>query len=115
VRNLGLIIVDEEHESSYKQTDQAPTYHARDLCVMRGKIVQATVLLGSATPSIESYYNAIQGKYQLSVLKNRADSATLPHVTLVSMQEEQAKGKGFTLFSTNCYAPSSSGWKLENR
>lgn len=99
IENLGLIIVDEEHESSYKQTDQAPTYHARDVCVVRGKMQQATVLLGSATPSIESYYNAMQGKYQLSVLKTRADSASLPNVSVIDMKEENAKNKGFTLFS----------------
>ncbi|MBS0604616.1 MAG: primosomal protein N' [Verrucomicrobia bacterium] len=99
IQNLGLIIVDEEHESSYKQTDEAPSYHARDVAVMRGKIANATVILGSATPSCESYYNAKIGKYQLSVLTNRADSATLPQVTVVDMKEEIAKNKGFTLFS----------------
>lgn len=99
VHHLGLIIVDEEHEGSYKQTDEAPTYHARDVAVMRGKFLQATVLLGSATPSIESYYNAKKGKYQLSVLKHRADKAHLPVVNIVDMKAEFAKAKGFTLFS----------------
>ncbi len=99
IQNLGLIIVDEEHESSYKQTDEAPAYHGRDVAVMRGKFANATVLLGSATPSVESYYNAKKGKYQLSVLKHRADNATLPQVTVVDMKVEIAKNKGFTLFS----------------
>lgn len=99
VQNLGLIIVDEEHEPSYKQTDEAPTYHARDVAVMRGKIAGAAVVLGSATPSIESYHNAQKGKYQLSVLKNRADSAAMPEVIVVDMKIEFERAKGFTLFS----------------
>ena len=99
IQNLGLIIVDEEHEGSYKQTDEAPGYHARDVAVMRGKFANATVVLGSATPSVESYFNAKKGKYQLSVLKNRADNASLPTVTIVDMKAEFAKAKGFTLFS----------------
>jgi primosomal protein N' (replication factor Y) len=99
LQNLGLIIVDEEHEPSYKQTDEAPAYHGRDVAVMRGKLANATVILGSATPSIESYHNAKKGKYQLSVLKNRADSASLPNVAIIDMKEEIAKNKGFTLFS----------------
>jgi primosomal protein N' (replication factor Y) len=99
IKNLGLIIVDEEHENSYKQTDEAPAYHARDVAIMRGKIASATVILGSATPSIESYYNVKKGKYQLSVLKNRADSASMPNITIVDMKAEFAKAKGFTLFS----------------
>ena len=61
--NLGLIIVDEEHEPSYKATEEAPCYHARDVAVMRGKMAQCTVILGSATPSLESYYNCQNGKY----------------------------------------------------
>lgn len=99
IQNLGLIIVDEEHEASYKQTEETPAYHARDVAVMRGKIANATVILGSATPSLESYYNAKKGKYQLSVLKNRADSAAMPNVSVVDMNAEFAKTKGFTLFS----------------
>lgn len=99
IQNLGLIIVDEEHETSYKQSDESPHYHARDVAVMRGKFNNATILLGSATPSVESYHNASTGKYRLSILKHRADSAQLPTVTLVDMKEENAKNKGFTLFS----------------
>jgi len=99
IQNLGLIIVDEEHESSYKQTEELPAYHARDVAVMRGKVEQATVILGSATPSCESYYNAMTNKYRLSVLKQRAESAALPQVRVVDMKEENVKNKGFTLFS----------------
>jgi primosomal protein N' (replication factor Y) (superfamily II helicase) len=99
VPNLGLIIVDEEQESSYKQDGESPCYHARDVAVMRGKLCQALVVLGSATPSLESYYNARQGKYALDLLKIRADHAALPHVHLVDMRAEYAKARGFTLFS----------------
>ncbi len=99
IQNLGLIIVDEEHEASYKQSDEAPAYHARDVAVVRGKIANATVILGSATPSIESYHNVKKGKYQLSVLRNRADKAAMPNVTILDMKAEFAKNKGFTLFS----------------
>jgi primosomal protein N' (replication factor Y) len=97
--NLGLIIVDEEHEQSYKQSEAMPCYQARDVAVMRGKLTQSTVILGSATPSLESYYNAQQGKYHLSILQERADTASLPTVTLVDMKKEFDKAKGLTTFS----------------
>lgn len=99
VVNLGLIIIDEEHEQSYKQNDLSPCYQARDVAVMRGKLTNSTVLLGSATPSLESYYNAQRGKYTLSVLPKRADIATLPKVTIVDMRKEFDKAKGITNFS----------------
>ncbi|MDD5697520.1 MAG: primosomal protein N' [Victivallaceae bacterium] len=84
-RNLGLIVVDEEHESTYKQ-NEAPRYHARDLAVMRGKMENAVVLLGSATPSFESYYNAKQGKYLLVELFKRVDNCSLPQVKLIDQR-----------------------------
>lgn len=99
VVNLGLIIVDEEHEQSYKQHEGSPCYQARDVAVMRGKIAQAAVILGSATPSLESYYNAQNGKYILSMLHQRANVAKLPRITLVDMKKEFEKKKGFTSFS----------------
>lgn len=99
VMNLGLIIVDEEHEQSYKQSDLSPCYQARDVAVMRGKLTQSTVILGSATPSLESYYNAQSGKYTLSVLHQRAEAASLPSVTIVDMRKEFEKAKGYTHFS----------------
>lgn len=99
VKNLGLIIVDEEHESSYKQQEEAPCYHARDVAVMRGKFSSATVVLGSATPSLESYYNALRGKYILSCLMERPAKATLPTVSIVDMRHEFEKAKRITLFS----------------
>jgi primosomal protein N' (replication factor Y) len=96
---LGLLIVDEEHESSYKQTEDSPRYHARDIAVMRGKLNQATVILGSATPSLESYQNTILEKYQLHTLSRRTDTATLPQVKLIDMRPQYQRAKGFTLFS----------------
>lgn len=99
VTNLALIIVDEEHEQSYKQSDSSPCYQARDLAVMRGKLTNSTVILGSATPSLESYYNAQKGKYTLSVLHKRADVASLPEVLIIDMRKEFEKAKGYTNFS----------------
>jgi primosomal protein N' (replication factor Y) (superfamily II helicase) len=97
--NLGLIIVDEEHESSYKQTDALPRYQARDVAVMRGKFCQVPVVLGSATPSLESYWNAQKGKYRLSCLPGRVDRCRMPSVRIVDMKEEYEKAKRFTLLS----------------
>lgn len=99
VQNLGLIIVDEEHESSYKQSESSPCYHARDIAVMRGKLTNSSVILGSATPSLESYYNASIGKYTLSSLNQRADTAAIPKFSIVDMKSEYTKAKGYTSFS----------------
>lgn len=99
VKDLGLIIVDEEHEHSYKQSETAPCYHARDIAVMRGKMTKSAVILGSATPSLESYYNATTGKYTLSSLHQRADVAKIPKFTIVDMKREFEKAKGYTSFS----------------
>ncbi len=99
VANLGLIIVDEEHEPSYKQAEEAPAYHARNTAIMRAKLCNALVLLGSATPSFESYFNALNGKYSLCTLKQRPDNAALPQIHSVDMRSEYAKSKGFALFS----------------
>lgn len=98
--NLGLLIVDEEHDGSYKQTDEMPCYHARDVAVARGNIAQATVILGSATPSFESYQNAKEGKYTRVTLTSRPNSSTLPSIYTVSMDKEFEKEKRFTLFSS---------------
>jgi primosomal protein N' (replication factor Y) len=87
IENLGLIVVDEEQESSYKQSDVAPRYHGRDVAVMRGWFDAAPVLLGSATPSAESWHNAISGKYLLLTLKERIEAAALPHFTFVDLGE----------------------------
>ena len=85
VRDLGLIVVDEEHETSYKQ-DEMPRYNARDVAVLRGAIEGAKVVLGSATPSLESWMNVQRGKYALAEMKCRAGAGTLPNIRLVEMQ-----------------------------
>ena len=85
VRDLGLIVVDEEHETSYKQ-DEMPRYHARDVAVLRGAIEGAKVVLGSATPSLESWMNVKRGKYAFAEMKCRAGAGTLPNIRLVEMQ-----------------------------
>ncbi|MFW6221966.1 MAG: replication restart helicase PriA, partial [Fibrobacterota bacterium] len=88
MNNIGLIIVDEEHDSSYKQEDLEPRYHARDTAVMRGQFQNAVVVLGSATPSFETYFNAQSGKYELIRLQNRFGNAILPHVKIIDMNKE---------------------------
>ncbi|HET9402408.1 MAG TPA: primosomal protein N', partial [Candidatus Acidoferrales bacterium] len=85
--NLGLVIVDEEHEPSYKQ-EESPRYHGRDTAILRGKLENALVVLGSATPSLESYENARAGKYELLKLGSRAGNRGLAQVTIVDMRED---------------------------
>jgi len=87
VRELALIIVDEEHDGSYKQ-EETPRYHGRDVAVMRAKALDATVVLGSATPSLESFHNASRGKYRLIELPGRVLERPLPEVELVDMRAE---------------------------
>jgi primosomal protein N' (replication factor Y) len=96
--NLGLIIVDEEHDSSYKQ-EEIPRYHARDVAVMRAKIVGATIVLGSATPSLESWRNAETGKYSLIEMKERVNQRPLPVVDLVDMRLEYQETGQESIFS----------------
>lgn len=84
--NLGLVIVDEEHENSFKQFDPAPRYHARDMAVLLGKLSGAGVLLGSATPSFESYHNALTGKYTLINLHKRFAELELPEVIVADLK-----------------------------
>jgi primosomal protein N' (replication factor Y) (superfamily II helicase) len=91
LKNLGLIVVDEEHESSYKQFDASPRYHARDVAVVRGAHAGAVVVLGSATPSVESYANALSGKYSLLELPHRIDDVPLPAVTVVDMTADRKR------------------------
>ena len=90
VSPLGLIVVDEEHEPSYKQ-EESPRYHARDAAVMRGHLERCPVVLGSATPSLESWHNAERGKYSLARLPRRADDRSMPAVRLVDMRLETAR------------------------
>lgn len=89
--NIGLIIVDEEHDSSYKQNDPAPRYQARDCAIIRGVMEKAVVVLGSATPSMESYFNSQMGKYHLLEITGRADNAQLPEVHIVNMTEQRKR------------------------
>ncbi len=89
--NLGLIIIDEEHESSYKQYDPAPRYNARDAALMLASMHHAKTLLGSATPSLESYYNCKTNKWQLVELLHRFSDAQLPHFQLVDMKRGKTK------------------------
>jgi len=92
IENLGLIVVDEEHEASYKQ-EEAPRYQARDVAVMRGRIEGAVVVLGSATPSVESFQNARQGKYTLLTLPERVGSQGLPEIEVVDRRETLRAGQ----------------------
>ena len=125
--DLGLIIVDEEHEPSYKQQDPAPRYHARSAAIMMAQWYGAKVLLGTATPSIESYHNALNGKYGLVEMTERFQGLQLPQITMIDLQrqyhrkemyghfadplvdrirEELAKGKQVILFQNRRgYAP----------
>lgn len=92
LKNLGIIIVDEEHDSSYKQTDTSPRYNARDLSVVRGNSLGISVVLGSATPSMESWHNVSSGKYILSTLPNRVGEHPLPEIEIINMKDERASG-----------------------
>lgn len=103
--NIGLVIVDEEHESSYKQQDPAPRYHARDVAVMRAKMNDAVCVLGSATPSLESFLNVRSGKYELLSMPGRVplpdgETAMLPDVRIVDLRVEQNQGRLRGAFST---------------
>lgn len=98
VQRLGLIVVDEEHETSYKQ-EESPRYHARDLAVVRAQIDRCAILLGSATPSLESYQNAKTGKYRLVTLTSRVDDRQLPLIRVVDMRQEYLKQKHVPLIS----------------
>jgi primosomal protein N' (replication factor Y) len=92
LNNLGLIIVDEEHESSYKQDAPAPRYNARDAAVIRGLFENSVVVLGTATPSMESMYNVHIGKYILLKISKRGDGAQLPKITVLDIIENMKKG-----------------------
>ncbi len=90
-QNLGFIVIDEEHEQTFKQTDPSPRYHARDAAIVLANLYKAKVLLGSATPSIETYFNAQNGKYGLVELNQRYGNAILPEIKLVNLKENYFK------------------------
>jgi primosomal protein N' (replication factor Y) len=98
VEPLGLIIVDEEHEHTYKQ-EESPRYHARDVAIMRGQMENAVVVLGSATPSLESYANCKRGKFGLLELLERVDNQKMPYVRVVDMRQAARGDKGPPIFS----------------
>lgn len=99
LKNPGIIIVDEEHDSGYKQSDTAPRYHARDSAVMLGKFNKCPVILGSATPSIETMYNARTGKFTLVELPGRIDDAKMPSISLVNVSIEKKQKRMENVFS----------------
>jgi primosomal protein N' (replication factor Y) len=98
LKNLGLIVVDEEHESTYKQED-APRYHARDVAVVRAKMEKCVIVLGSATPSLESYYNASREKYRLVTLTQRIDEKQMPQIRIIDLRQERRKQKTAAILS----------------
>ncbi len=95
---LGLIIIDEEHEGTYK-SENPPKYHAREVAIKRGQLSNASVILGSATPSLESYKNAIEGRYKLFTLQSRVGKSVMPKIWIVDLREELKK-KNKSIFST---------------
>lgn len=97
--SLGLIIVDEEHESSYKQYDPAPRYNARDTAIMLASMHGAKTLLGSATPAVDTFHKACQGKYGLVTLTERFEGATLPDVEIVDMRDQRKRKLNNGIFS----------------
>lgn len=99
-QNLGLVVVDEEHEVSYKQFDPSPRYQARDTAIYLGALHRSNVLLGSATPSLESYYNAKAGKYALVKLDQRYGNAKLPDIEIVNLKVAQASSNPNPYFTS---------------
>lgn len=99
--NLGLIIIDEEHETGYK-SEMPPRYHAREVAIERARMVEASVVLGSATPSMEAYYRAMKGEYKLYKLLKRAGSGSLPKVWVTDLREEFAK-RNTSIFGEQLY------------
>jgi primosomal protein N' (replication factor Y) (superfamily II helicase) len=98
LKNLGVIVIDEEHDSSYKQ-DSSPRYHARDTAIVRARSEKAVVILGSATPSLESLSNTESGKYRYLSLDKRVQNRLLPVVQIIDMQKEKDESKNFTILS----------------
>ncbi len=99
LQNLGLIIIDEEHDPSYKQQDPAPRYHARSVAIMVAAISKAKVLLGTATPAIETYYNAVKGKYGLVTMTERYAGLQQPRISLIDLNRQYHRKEMYGHFS----------------
>ncbi len=97
--SLGLIVIDEEHETTYKQTEPPPRYHAREVALKRAELAHCAVILGTATPSLESYYKAMAGEYRLLNLPNRVDNIAMPPVEIVDMRVELKQKNNRSIFS----------------
>src|SRR5438046_10157453 len=98
LKNLGLIVVDEEHETTYKQ-EEAPRYHARDVAIVRSKIEKCVAVLESATPSLEGYHNAVIGQYRLVTLTQRIDEKQMPLMRILDLREERRDEKAAMILS----------------
>ena len=114
-KNLGLIIIDEEHDPSFKQHDPAPRYNARDAAVFYASLFNAKVLVGSATPSLESYYNALKNKYGLVTLKERFGGTQLPEIKIIDTKTVAASKKGKVMISPQLKAEIESTLKKDKQ
>ncbi|HOY32495.1 MAG TPA: primosomal protein N' [Bacteroidales bacterium] len=101
--NLGLVIVDEEHDTSYKQADPPPRYNARDAAIVLARMHQAKTLLGSATPAVETYYNALSGKYGIAELNKRYGDMLLPEIIIANIKEQTRQKKMKSHFSETLF------------
>ena len=114
VRNLGLIVVDEEHDGVYKQ-EENPRYNGRDVAIVRAQAANACVVLGSATPSLESRYNAERGKYTLLELPGRIEERPMPTVELIDMRQEFLETRKQATFSRELIEAIGDGWRTASR
>ena len=114
-KNLGLIVIDEEHDPSFKQQDPGPRYNARDAAVFYASLFNAKVLMGSATPSLESYYNAEKGKYGLITLKERFGGTQLPQIKIIDTKTVAAARKGKVMISPQLKAEIESTLKSDKQ
>lgn len=112
---LGLIVVDEEHENSFKQFDPAPRYHARDMAVVLGKLFQANVLLGSATPSYESYLNALSGKYRMVKLDKRHSELEHPEIIVADIKKAYKRKQMRSVLTPELYTLMDEALKIRSR
>ena len=113
--NLGLIIVDEEHDSSFKQHQPAPRYHARDAAIYLAYLHKAKVLLGSATPCVESYYNAKKGKYALVEMHTRFADIALPKIETIDIRKAHLKKEMKHQFAPDMLMQFKKLWKQVNK